>query len=476
MNVFFNEIIYFFKNHGITFIFIIVIFIFCGIFSQYWQFWLIFGIILYLLLLIYFSKAFRNLLNIHSIAISLIVFYALPSIVLILLDEFPLNSDERLTVFSAISVGLIGYTSGVLFFKFLFPVRWKEKTILSNKLNAMFWLSYQYRYLLSVIAILVFYFFGFMPMSMSYSESVIYRLETPGVILYFNSLMPTVFSITIVSMISIIGDVRRYGKLSLLSYSLIILSFFSVIGGHRGLLIYLFACLMLVFQQYLKRRYIIILGVLSIALILVISGFVRYSRSGGTLINNFNLMYEYLFNVSSLTSLFWGLDDFTGPFSIFITLVQNIPQNIPFDYTAYIKDLSLWIPTVIYSDRPLPYSMWYVKIFDPETFAMGGGFTFYVLGFGYLFAGQIGVLIHLFLYGYLFQWINKFFKMIGGDAGILLYGYFIVQLIGFVVGSGFFVFIKASLILSTFMPIALTFLFVTIINIFTKKLLVHTSS
>jgi len=434
---------------------------------------LIFGFILYFMLLIYFSKTFRDLINIHSVAISLMVFFSLPSVILILLDEFHLNIDERLTVFSAISIGFIGYIFGVLFAKYLFQFKRKGNTLLSNKLNTIFCSSYRHRYLLAVIAILVFTFIGFMPMSMSYRESVMYRMETPGVMLYFYSLIPTVFSITIISMISIIGDVKRYRKLSLLSYLLIALSFLFVIGGHRGILVYLFACLIIVFQPYLKRRHIILFGVISIMFIIVVSGLVRFARVGGTFANNLELAYEYMTNVTSLTSLFWGLDDFTGPFSIFITLVQNIPQNIPFDYAAYINDLSLFIPTVIYPDRPLPYSLWYVKTFDPETFEMGGGFTFYVLGFGYLFAGLIGVFIHLFLYGTLFECLNKFFRMIGGDAGILLYSYFIIQLLGFVVGSGFFAFIKASLILNTFTPIALLFLFVTIVDIFTNKPLAH---
>jgi len=160
----------------------------------------------------------------------------------------------------------------------------------------------------------------------------------------------------------------------------------------------------------------------------------------------------------------WGWSSLNSPFSTFITIIKNIPQNINFDYSAYIKDFSLLIPKTIYSKRPLPYNQWYVKTFEPEIFQIGGGKTFYVLGFGYLFAGHIGVLIHLFLFGALFEWLRKFFKMINGAAGLFLYSYFFIQLVKFAVSAGFIVFIKTSLFLDFFIPIILLFIFTLVIN------------
>ncbi len=120
-----------------------------------------------------------------------------------------------------------------------------------------------------------------------------------------------------------------------------------------------------------------------------------------------------------------GWSSFNSPFSTFIHLIKHIPQNISFDYYAYVNDLSLIIPKIIYPGRPLPYNEWYVKTFEPELFAVGGGKTFYVLGFGYLFAGLIGVFIHLFLFGILFEWLNKVFRMIGSAAGIFCIAIFL---------------------------------------------------
>jgi len=465
MNNLFSEIKNFVKNHRILFI-SLVISLLCGVISQYWQFWLIFGIILYIILIIYFSKEFKDLLNIHVVALSLIILHAIPSTILILQGEIPLDNDESLRLFAAISIGLISYTFGALFLKKLFSFEKKEDTQLSKKLNALFWLAYKYRYILAFISGLVILYWGLMPMSMSYKESVVYRMETPGVIQYFSSLIPLVFSVLIVAMISIIGDAKKYKKLSWLSYLLITLVILSIIAGHRIWIIALFACLMLVFQPYLKRRHMLIIVILAFFMVFVISGGVRAARGGESIEENLKNFYEYFVNIKNmnLTDLMWGWSDFTVPFSTFITLVKNIPQNINFDYSAPIKDFSLLIPTIIYPERPLPLTKWYVKTFEPEIFERGGGLTFYVIGAGYLFAGPIGVLLLLFLFGALFEWLNKFFKMVGGVAGLFLYSYFFISLFLFVRSGEFFAFIKNALIMYFLIPLFLLFLFVLILN------------
>lgn len=454
---------YFFKDYKLLFILTIISFI-ASFISLQWQFWLIFGIGSYIILIIYFSKEFRSLLNIHFIAISLIVLYALPSSILILQDKIPLDNDERLVIFSAISIGLIGYSLGALCFRKLFSFEKKKNARLAKNLNALFWLAYKYRYVLMIICCLLLLYRGFTSLGMSYRESVVYRMETLGVIQYFNSLFTVVFSLITITIISIIGDINKYRKLSLLSYFLIVMIILNIVGGgNRSLAISLIVCLIIVFQPYLKRRHILLIGVLSIILVLVISGGVRYARSGTSITENINNFYEYFLNVEGLTSLFWGFSDFTVPFSTFITLVKNIPKNIDFDYSAYIKDFSLLIPTVIYPGRPLPYNQWYVKTFEPELFRRGGGLTSYVLGFGYLFAGPIGVLIHLFLFGALFEWFNKFFRMVSGAASLFLYACFFMQVHAFVVGCGFIVYIK-GILMYFFIPIFLLFLFVLILD------------
>lgn len=426
-------------------------------------------IILWLVLVIHFSKGFRYFLNIHSIVISLIVLYSLPSTILMLQDKITMNNAEILILFSTIYIGLIGYTFGVLFFKRLFFFKKRKIAKLSKIINALFWLTYKYRYVLLFIICIVLFHWGFMPRGMSYRQSVTYRMETPGVIQYFNLLIPYVFSVLMVAMISIVGDLKKYKKLSWLSYLFIILVVLSIIGGHRIWIIALFACLMISFQPYLKRRHNLLIVIPVAIMILVISGGVRYARVGESFTENTNRFYEYFLNIKNMTFTDlmwrWGMNSITASFSTYITLIKNIPQNIKYDYSAYIKDFSLLIPTIIYPERPLPYNKWYVKTFEPEIFQRGGGKTFYVLGFGYLFAGPVGVLIHLFLCGILFEFLNKFFKMIGGAAGVFLYSYFFIELFRFVVGYGFIAFIKVNLILNFFIPITLLFLFTLIFNL-----------
>jgi len=444
----------------------IAISLLCGILSQYWQVWLVFGFVLSVMLVVHFSRGFSNPLNIHSAAVSLITIFALPSSILILNNKIALDRQESLMVFSSISMGLMGYAFGALLLKHLVSFDKKKNTLLSKRVNALFWLSYKYRYVLAFISAIVLLYWGFMPRSMSYTESITYRMETTGAIEYFRSLIPNVFSVLMVAMISIFGDLRKQRKLFWLSYLLIGLVVFSIVGGHRSWIVALFACLAIAFRPYLKKRHFLLFIILAIVITFVISGGVRYARGGGSFTEILGRFQEYSLNVELIGEFTRKWSDLTTPFSTFITLVKNIPQNVSFDYAAYIKDSSLLIPEIIYPNRPLPYNEWFVKTFRPEVYQRGGGLTFYVVGFGYLFAGPIGVFIHLFLFGALFELLNKSLRMINGAAALFLYSYFFVQLLGFVRSCGFMVFIKNSLILYLVIPIMLLFLFVLILQIF----------
>ena len=328
--------------------------IFTGVISLFWHFWLIFGVFLYIVLIVYFSKEFRDLLNIHVVALSLIILHAAPSTILILQGEIQLNNHESLMLFSAIAIGLIGYTIGALFLRKLFFFEKKENTLLSRKINTLFWLTYKYRKMLAFISGIVLFFRGFMPMAMPYVASIIYRLETPGIIRYFNSLIALVFSVLVITMVSIVGDIKKYKKLSWLSYLLIILTLFAIVGGHRIWIIALFACLMLAFQPFLKRKHILAIVVLAVIMTFVISGGVRAARGGASFTENLKNFYGYFLNIKnmSFTDLMWGFSDFVVPFSTFVTIVQNVPQNISFNFLAPVDDISLWIPTIVFPERP----------------------------------------------------------------------------------------------------------------------------
>ncbi len=451
--------------------FMIVVISIMAIASIYWQFWVLFDVFLAILLIMFFSEQFRNIFNIHSVVISLIALYALPSSVSILYGKISMTENEMLTLFSAIGIGLIGYAFGVWFLKKLLPSKRKRNVYISNRIHNLFWLTYKHRLKLTIVLCIVLYFYGFMPSGMSYTESVEYRFGTPGVILYFNELIPSVISSLSIAMVSIIGDLKRRKHLSPLSYLLITLVVLSIVGGHRIWIIGLFACLMMSFQPYLKRRHLLCIVILGFFSSFLLSGAVRAARSGETFSETAQNFYSYFANTQgkSFTKLMWGWTTLTDPFSTFIIIVQNIPKKIDFDHWTYLKDASLVIPTVIYPDRPLPRNIWFVKTFDPELFHKGAGRTFYALGFGYLFAGVPGVFVHLFLFGILFEWFNRFLKTIGGGAGLFLYSYFFIQLLRFVVGSGYFSFIKASFVLDFFIPLFLLFLLTCALEILSPK-------
>lgn len=439
--------------------------------SIYWQFWLLFDVFLVILLIMFFSKQLRNIFNIHSVVVSLIVLYALPSIISILLGEIAMSDEECLTLFSTFGAGFIGYAFGVLFFRRLFPFRKRKIGSLPKKINALFWITYKHRYMLTILICIMLACRGFLPRGMSYRESVAYRAETSGVIRYFNALLPTIFSALMIAMVSITGDLSKRKRLSWLSYTLIVLVALSIMGGHRIWIIAIFTCLMMSFQPYLKRRHMLCIVVTAFFATFIISGTIRYARRGETFSENAKNFHKYFANMKdkSFKDLMWRWTAFTTPFSTYLTLIENIPENVDFDYFAYVKDASFLIPTVLYPNRPLPHNVWYVKTFEPDLFRRGAGKTFFVLGFGYLFAGVIGVFVHLFLFGILFEWLHRFFETLGTAVSLFLYSYFFIQLLKFVVGYGFMVFIKNSLVLDWFIPIFSLFLFALIWDSLTPR-------
>lgn len=427
--------------------------------TLYWQFWLIFDLLLYLILIIYFAKGYLSFLNIHLLAVTLIILYALPSLISILKGNIILDNYQFLIILSSIGIGLIGYVVGVIIFRGLFPSYKTEGSHLSKNLNTLFWLAYKYRYILAVISIILFFQHGFM----SYAESVIYRMETPGVMQYSHALPTLVFSVLSVAIISIVGDIGKSKRLSFLSYLLIAFVVVSTISSTRTWIITIGACLAMSIFFYPKKKIKPMHILLIVLVAIIVYGVVvaiPHARSGSIAIENIRNFPKYFLKPEVLNIM--NVGEFAS-FESFITIVKNVPQNMSFHYDAYINDFLLLIPTIIYPGRPLPPAGWYVQTFYPEVFYRGGGLGFYVIGFGYLFAGPIGVLIHLFLFGLLFEALNKLFRKTS-IAGLFLYSYFFASLFTFARADGFIVFIKCSLILYFLIPIALLFIFVVLLH------------
>ena len=435
------------------------------------EFWIAFAAAVYFILFFRFSRGLRELTNMHAVVLSLIVLHAIPASVMIIQGKIGLSSLEIIRLYSSIAIGLAGYGAGALLFEKLFSSKETKMSGLARKLNEYFWLAYKYRMLLALVSGLLIAFFGFMPLSMSYTESVAYRMDTTGVVQYFTSLLSLVFSVLGVAMISIVGDIEKRGKLSWLSYLLIILVVLSIIAGHRIWIVGLIGCLLIVFQPRLKRRHMLAMAVIGIILFFMFSGAVRYARSGATFRQSVANFQSYMINFKDMNfrDMVWGFSDLTVPFSTFITIVQNVPDKIGYDLAVPVNDLSLLVPTIFYPDRPLSYAQWYVKTFEPEVYAMGGGRTFYIIAIGYLFAGPIGAFFCMLMFGALLECINRFFKSTQGVAGIFLYSYFFTALIGLVRGSGFFGFIKTGIMLYFLIPLVLLFGFVLVFNAIIPK-------
>ena len=286
--------------------------------------------------------------------------------------------------------------------------------------------------------------------------------------MYFENLFQNTFSIILPLLISIIGDLLKYKKLQTFTKILLLFPLLNIIGGHRSIIIILITSLFIIYEYKFTVTKKIIFLTIGITLIFLISGAVRFSRIGTNSIDKFNFFVSYLSDIDNISIIFWGLSDLNVPFSTFLTIVQNFPNKFDHNLFIYFDDLVTLIPKYFNPNRKIELNEWFVKEFYPDIYARGGGLTFYVMGFGYVFGGCLGVFFHLSLFGFFFEFLSKIFISFGKAFGQLVYCFFYLQIMTFVVGYGFFVYIK-GLFLNIFIPLLFLLLVVLFFN-FLKNL------
>jgi hypothetical protein len=113
--------------------------------------------------------------------------------------------------------------------------------------------------------------------------------------------------------------------------------------------------------------------------------------------------------------------EFVVPFETLPQMIKSVGREInPQFGLTYIKDALLWIPNVVFPDRPPTLTHWYMETFyDPGT-ALNEGKSFFFLSEGYLNFGPIGVFATMLAWGVFFGIVNAYLQNSKGEPGAIL--------------------------------------------------------
>jgi len=131
----------------------------------------------------------------------------------------------------------------------------------------------------------------------------------------------------------------------------------------------------------------------------------------------------------------------------FMRLVQGI-QNGETEYTwgsSVLSEALVYVPRVLYPNRPQPLSYKFLDVFYPKVREMGGGYGFFYLGDGYWAFGLPGVFLFMMLFMALLQTVHgTLLRLKPGSFAILCYGFVYYPMVMSLRG-GIFMALKAAL-------------------------------
>lgn len=151
-----------------------------------------------------------------------------------------------------------------------------------------------------------------------------------------------------------------------------------------------------------------------------------------------------------------GLQDFSLTYSNELLTAVNLHRHIQgmqLGETAYnwgysvLTDLLVWVPRLLYPNRPLPTSEQFVETFYPGVRDLGGGYGFFILQEGYWAFGVAGAFVFMFAFGWLLDGLYRVARRFERyDLAVLLYAAVYADLVMASVRSGIVGSFKAAML------------------------------
>jgi len=204
--------------------------------------------------------------------------------------------------------------------------------------------------------------------------------------------------------------------------------FIQLVMGNRSLIITM-ALATFFFVHYSIRRFraweIFFFGLLAF-ITLSIYGLLRSSFYEGIdfFITNTKKSFVNIIESGQLIrSMFYTITigEFVVPFETFPQMIRTVGHEIqPLFGLSFIRAPIYYIPQVIFPDRPLPLSNWYMKTFYGNEFGLHQGRQFFFLAEGYLNFGIPGVFMVMAIWGIFLGVLRVYKNLADGEPGALL--------------------------------------------------------
>ncbi len=161
-----------------------------------------------------------------------------------------------------------------------------------------------------------------------------------------------------------------------------------------------------------------------------------------------------------------GWADFSLTYSNELLTATNLHRHIQgmllgethYNYGySLVTDLLVWIPRLLYPNRPLPTSEQFVEVFYPGVRDIGGGYGFFILQEGYWAFGIFGAFLFMAVFGWILDGIYRLVvRFQQYDLVVFLYAAIYADLVMASVRSGVVGSFKAALLRAV--PFALVLL------------------
>lgn len=113
--------------------------------------------------------------------------------------------------------------------------------------------------------------------------------------------------------------------------------------------------------------------------------------------------------------------EFVVPFETLPEMVRSVGTRVPPTLgTTFLRAPLFMVPSVIYPDRPLPLTNWYMAKFYGSGFGLNEGRAFFFMSEGYLNFGPAGIILLLFAWGAFWGAVREYVRLANGNPGSAL--------------------------------------------------------
>lgn len=199
-----------------------------------------------------------------------------------------------------------------------------------------------------------------------------------------------------------------------------------LIMGNRSMVMYLLMTVILFVHirvHKISAKNLIVLAA-SGFLALNIYGYLRTSnyRSFSGFINNTTSAFSGVQQSGGLgESTYYTLTsgEFVVPFETMPQMLKSVGHEVPYEYgKTFAEAPDFFVPSVLFRDRPLPLTNWYMNSFYEDNTGLNEGRAFFFLSEGYLNYGPIGVLLVGGFWGVLLGALSRYQRNGGGNPGV----------------------------------------------------------